>query len=145
MGFIIGLLTAVLVLNSLFLMLLILIQLPKKEAGIGQAFGGAATDALFGAGSGNTLTKITKYSATLFFLMAFGLSIIISHRTHRGDTNFGKALQKQAAVPAPASPVGANNPLQSLASATNLLEAAKTNPAATTVGATNMPSAAEKK
>ena len=58
-GFIIGLLTVILVLDCLFLVLLILIQLPKKEAGAGIAFGGGATDALFGAGSGNALTKIT--------------------------------------------------------------------------------------
>ena len=46
MSFIAGLLTAVLVLDSLLLILLILVQLPKKEAGVGQAFGGGATDAL---------------------------------------------------------------------------------------------------
>jgi len=60
MGFLIGLLTVVMVLDCLVLILLVLIQLPKKEAGMGLAFGGAATDALFGAGSGNVLTKITK-------------------------------------------------------------------------------------
>ena len=36
---------------SLFLILLVLVQLPKKEAGLGQAFGSGATDALFGSGS----------------------------------------------------------------------------------------------
>lgn len=56
-----GLLTVILVLDCLFLILLVLIQLPKKEAGAGLAFGGAASDALFGAGSGNALTKVTKY------------------------------------------------------------------------------------
>ena len=45
MGFIIGLLTVVLAIDCIFLILLILIQLPKKEAGMGTAFGGAATDA----------------------------------------------------------------------------------------------------
>ena len=68
MGFIIGLLTLVLVLDCIVLVLLVLIQLPKKEAGAGLAFGGAASDALFGAGSGNVLTKVTKYSATIFFV-----------------------------------------------------------------------------
>jgi protein translocase SecG subunit len=38
-------LTAVLVLDCIFIVLLVLVQLPKKEAGMGQAFGGAATDA----------------------------------------------------------------------------------------------------
>ena len=49
-----------------------LIQLPKKDAGAGLAFGGGATDALFGAGSGNVLTKITKYAATVFFVAGSG-------------------------------------------------------------------------
>ncbi len=57
MGFLIGLLTVVMVLDCLVLIFLVLIQLPKKEAGAGLAFGGAATDALFGAGSGNVLTQ----------------------------------------------------------------------------------------
>ena len=76
MGFIIGLLSFFMVLDCLVLILLILIQLPKKEAGAGLAFGGAATDALFGAGSGTVLTKITKYAAGIFFVMAIILSIM---------------------------------------------------------------------
>jgi preprotein translocase subunit SecG len=62
MSFVIGILTVLLVLNCLLLILLVLIQLPKKDAGAGMAFGGGAADALFGAGSGNALTKITKYA-----------------------------------------------------------------------------------
>ena len=53
MGFIIGLLTFAMVLLCGILILLVLIQLPRKEASAGLAFGGTATDALFGAGSGN--------------------------------------------------------------------------------------------
>jgi preprotein translocase subunit SecG len=79
MGFIIGLLTLVMVLDCVLLILLVLIQLPKKEAGMGLAFGGAATDALFGAGSGNVLTKITKYAAGIFFVMAIVLSALQSN------------------------------------------------------------------
>ena len=75
MGFAIGILTFVMVVDSLALILLVLIQLPKKEAGAGLAFGGAATDALFGAGSGNVLTKITKYAAAIFFILA----VVLSH------------------------------------------------------------------
>ena len=70
MAFIIGLLTFIMVLDCMVLILLVLIQLPKKEAGAGLAFGGAATDALFGAGSGTVLTKVTKYAATIFFVSA---------------------------------------------------------------------------
>jgi preprotein translocase subunit SecG len=67
-------LTVVLILDCLVLGLLVLIQLPKKEAGVGVAFGGGATDALFGAGSGNALTKLTKYTATAFFVLVIMLA-----------------------------------------------------------------------
>lgn len=72
----VGFLTVVLVLDCILLVLLVLLQLPKKEAGAGLAFGGAATDALFGAGSGNVLTKITKYVAAAFFVLSLLLAVI---------------------------------------------------------------------
>ena len=56
-----------LIVDCLLLGLLVLVQLPKKEAGVGMAFGGGAADALFGAGSGTALTKLTKYCAIVFF------------------------------------------------------------------------------
>jgi preprotein translocase subunit SecG len=86
MGFFIGLLTFVLVLNCIVLILLVLMQLPKKDAGAGLAFGGGATDALFGAGSGNVLTKATKYSATIFFVLAILIGVLQS-RYHDRSTN----------------------------------------------------------
>jgi preprotein translocase subunit SecG len=104
MAFIIGLLTFVMVLDCMVLILLVLIQLPKKEAGAGLAFGGAATDALFGAGSGTVLTRVTKYAATIFFVMAFILAILQSRFQGRRATDFQRLLEKPAAT-APAAPV----------------------------------------
>jgi preprotein translocase subunit SecG len=99
MGFLIGLLTVVMVLDCLVLILLVLIQLPKKEAGMGLAFGGAATDALFGAGSGNVLTKITKYAATFFFVLSVVLSMMQGYYHTRTTTAFQRGLM-QASPPA---------------------------------------------
>jgi preprotein translocase subunit SecG len=99
MGFLIGLLTVVLVLDCAALILLVLIQLPKKDAGAGLAFGGGATDALFGAGSGNVLTKITKYAAGTFFVLAIVLSVMQSYYHRRTATVFEQKLQ-QATPPA---------------------------------------------
>jgi preprotein translocase subunit SecG len=99
MGFLIGLLTVVMVLDCLALIFLVLIQLPKKDAGAGLAFGGAATDALFGAGSGNVLTKITKYAAGIFFGLAIVLSAMQSYYHRRTSTVFEQKLQ-QASPPA---------------------------------------------
>src|SRR5271165_3343858 len=128
MGFIIGLLTFVMVLDCLVLVLLVLIQLPKKEAGAGLAFGGAASDALFGAGSGNVLTKVTKYAATIFFVMALVLSIMQS-RFHDRTSAFQKRLDQPLTVPpgttalgTPAkTPAPGATPLAPLASSSNAL------------------------
>src|SRR3974377_138279 len=94
MAIVIGLLTLVMVLDCIVLVFLVLIQLPKKEAGAGVAFGGAATDALFGAGSGNVLTKITKYAATTFFVMALILGLLQSRYSSRAASKFTEALSK---------------------------------------------------
>jgi len=97
MGFFIGLLTFVLVLNCLALVFLVLMQLPKKDAGAGLAFGGGATDALFGAGSGNVLTNATKYAAGLFFVLSLVIGILQSSYHARAVTELEKAVAGQPA------------------------------------------------
>src|SRR5881227_3462296 len=106
MGFVIGLLTVFMVLDCAFLILLVLMQLPKKEAGAGLAFGAGATDALFGAGSGNFLTKATKYAAGIFFVLAIVLSLLESYRAHQPGSDFLQKLgqQQQPAIVAPPTP-----------------------------------------
>ena len=103
----ISLLTFILVLDCLLLILLILIQLPKKEAGLGTAFGSSTTDALFGAGTGTALTQITKYAAGIFFIIALTLTVLNNHRSRQSGVLFEKAIQKEAAkaaeVPPPAA------------------------------------------
>ncbi|MDI9401523.1 MAG: preprotein translocase subunit SecG [Limisphaerales bacterium] len=79
MEFIIGLFRFILFVDCALLILLVLIQLPKKEAGLGVAFGGAATDALFGAGAGNAITKLTKWCAVFFFVLSLGLAVADTH------------------------------------------------------------------
>lgn len=114
MSFIVGILTFILVINCLLLILLVLIQLPKKDAGAGVAFGGGATDALFGAGSGNALTKITKWSAGIFFALAIVLSLMNTHmRKSRNILEIPKNLPAKVAAPAatltPVTPVVVSN------------------------------------
>jgi preprotein translocase subunit SecG len=106
MGFLIGLLTLVLLLDCVVLVLLVLVQLPKKEAGAGLAFGGAASDALFGAGSGNVLTKITKYAAIGFFVLAVGLSLLQSTYHRRTTSSFQQKLEQSGRSPGAAMPTG---------------------------------------
>jgi preprotein translocase subunit SecG len=98
----IGLLTVVMILDCLVLVFLVLIQLPKKEAGAGLAFGAGATDALFGAGSGTVLTKITKHAATIFFVLAIVLSVMQMRYHRRSASRLERELAKPGSLTAPA-------------------------------------------
>jgi len=131
MQFIIGILTVLLVVNCLALILLVLVQLPKKDAGAGIAFGGGTADALFGAGSGNVLTKITKWAAGILLVMCLLLGYL-HDKVHSDNTalDFARQVQqkqmqsttmtpapKPGAQPAPAAnnlltttPTGSNGP-----------------------------------
>jgi preprotein translocase subunit SecG len=113
--FLIIILSVVMVLDCVILCLLVLMQLPKKEAGAGLAFGGAASDALFGAGSGNFLTKATKWSAGVFFALALFLSLLQSYRAHQKGSEFLQHMKEHpteqpsitappAATPPPSTP-----------------------------------------
>lgn len=104
MLFLIIVLSVVMVIDCTIMVFLVLMQLPKKEAGAGLAFGGAATDALFGAGSGNFLTKTTKWTAGIFFGLAIMLSLLQSYRAHQPGSEFMqkvKATQNEQPVIAP--------------------------------------------
>jgi preprotein translocase subunit SecG len=133
LSFLIGFLTVVLVLDCLFLLLLILIQLPKKEAGLGQAFGSGTTDALFGAGSGTALTKMTKYGAVTFFVLTFLLAILNAQQYKAGG-GLRKALEqasKEAAAQPPTPAASAVKPPVATNAALKLnLPPVNTNPAA---------------
>src|SRR5712672_409182 len=95
MGFLIGLFTLVMVLDCLILVFFVLIKLPTKEAGAGLAFG---------SGSGTVLTKITKYAATTFFVLAIVLSVMQSNYHRRTSTEFEKNLEKPGRLPAAVAP-----------------------------------------
>jgi preprotein translocase subunit SecG len=110
MSFFAGILTFILIINCLLLILLILVQLPKKDAGSGLAFGGGAADALFGAGSGNVLTKITKWATIVFLGMAIVLGMIESSLHNRnGVSDFEKRVsqspQPSLTMPPSSAPV----------------------------------------
>ncbi|HXG49108.1 MAG TPA: preprotein translocase subunit SecG [Methylomirabilota bacterium] len=140
MIWIIGFLTFLLVVDCLFLILLVLVQLPKKEAGLGQAFGASATDALFGAGSGNALTKMTKYTAVVFFALTLSLSMLNARqaRSKSGDPRL-RLTPAERAEATPLRPTPTNADPQ--ATTTNLAPTAATNgttsPPAPSTPATN--------
>src|SRR6266481_6171078 len=110
MSWIVGILSVFLVIACILLILLVLIQLPKKEAGMGQAFGGAATDALFGAGSGTALTKMTKYAAGIFFALTLLISILHGHqaRSKGGDPRNLLTLEDKLSLVTPSAAAKTN-------------------------------------
>jgi preprotein translocase subunit SecG len=133
MNFIAGVLTFFLVVNSLLLILLVLVQLPKKDAGAGLAFGGGAADALFGAGSGNVLTKITKWAMGIFMALAVVLGYLQDNAVHGGgSTNFIKEVQQkqQQQVQPPSAPVSQPSAQTTPPPANNNLNLPSTIPAA---------------
>src|SRR5258708_612464 len=143
MSILIGFLTVVLVLDCLLIILLVLIQLPKKEAGMGTAFGGGATDALFGAGTGTALTKMTKYSAAIFFVIALTLTVLNNARARQSGLLFQKAIQQEANKPPEATPAAATASA-SVTFDTNALKKLATNaPHATTPPAIAPPNTTE--
>jgi protein translocase SecG subunit len=118
MSFVIGVLTFLLVVNCLLLILLVLVQLPKKDAGAGIAFGGGTADALFGSGSGNVLTKITKYATGVFLGLSIVLGIMQSHlRNEGGAAGFTQLLQQKQQQAATTQPPAQSKP--PVAAATN--------------------------
>jgi len=143
MVFLIGFLTLVMVLTCIALIGLVLIQLPKKDTGGGLAFGGGASDALFGAGSGTVLTKITKYAAAIFFALAIILAVLQSHYHNQASSEFGKALEhpRQTAQPQPTAPAPAAAPANPLTTTNEMTAPATgaTNPATVLPEATNAP------
>ncbi len=111
MQLVINLLSLVLVVISLFLGLLVLLQLPKKEAGITAAFGAESTAAIFGAGSGTALTQITRWCATLFLGLCFVIAVLTARLSKSKTDRIKELLDKPApaatttvpALPAPAA------------------------------------------
>ena len=117
MSFIIGVLTFFLVANCLLLILLVLVQLPKKDAGAGIAFGGGAADALFGAGSGHALTKITKYATGTFLALALLLGYLQDKAHHNASASDFEKKVAQQQMQKPIAPLIASQPVAAPAAA----------------------------
>ncbi len=132
MSILLNLLTAVLILVSLFLILVVLAQ-KAKDGGMGAALGGGAAEAAFGAETGNVLSKSTIYAAVLFFVLAFTLYLGRIYERKHGGADAGNALPSIAA-PAATAAAAAN-----ATAAPGVKVPAATTPAATTAPTTPAP------
>ncbi|HEY5228008.1 MAG TPA: preprotein translocase subunit SecG [Opitutaceae bacterium] len=73
MSILLGFCTAILILTSIVLILLVLAQKAKSDGGMGAAMGGGMAEATFGADTGNVLSKATINAAIVFFVMSISL------------------------------------------------------------------------
>src|SRR5437667_12805130 len=78
MNLLINLLLVIYVLVALLMVLVILMQRPKR-AGLCAAFGGAVTGNLFRAQTTNVFVTFAAWLAGIFFALAFSLSILYAH------------------------------------------------------------------
>ena len=107
MSIVIGVLTFILVVTSLFLVMIVLMQRAKTDGGIGAAMAGGATESAFGAETSNVLSGATIKAAVVFFVLSFGLYLanIYQSKSHAaGDTKL-PTVNAPAALPAPAAPL----------------------------------------
>jgi preprotein translocase subunit SecG len=73
MSILLGFCTAILILTSIVLILLVLAQKAKSDGGMGAAMGAGMAEATFGADTGNVLSKATINAAVVFFVMSITL------------------------------------------------------------------------
>ena len=86
----IWLFTAVLILVSVFIVLVVLAQKAKTDGGKGAALGGGATEAAFGADTGNVLTGLTIKAAIAFFVLTFGLYLANIYASKHAKSSEGQ-------------------------------------------------------
>ena len=83
MGVLTALFNTLIILISLFLICLILIQ-RGKGGGLAGAFGGVGGSSAFGTKAGDTFTKITVVTASIWILMAMLLVVLTGQRSTSG-------------------------------------------------------------
>lgn len=108
MNILLGILTFVLIVTSVFLVLVVLMQKAKNDGGLGAAMGGGMAEAAFGADTSNVLSKATINAAIAFFILAFALYLgRIYQRTHGASAGDGLPTIAAPASTQPAAPMTA--------------------------------------
>lgn len=127
MDILFGILTIVLVLVSAFMILVVLMQRGNANGGLGAAMGGGMAESAFGAETSNVLTKVTRNTAIVFFVMTFGLYLaqLWLHREAELQEE-GTALPEFATE----EPSAAQNALQELMSESAELQSESSSAAA---------------
>jgi preprotein translocase subunit SecG len=107
MSLVIGILTFVLVITSLFLVLVVLMQRAKTDGGIGAAMGGGSMESTFGADTNNVLTGATIKAAIVFFIASFVLYLAHIYQSKHQDAvenSLPSVVAPAVPAPQPATP-----------------------------------------
>ena len=119
----------------ILVVLVILMQRPSANAGMGSALGGGAAETVFGGESANVLSKMTTTLTVILFVLSFGLYLGFVAR----EKPSAKALDAKATAPvaapaapaatAPAAPAPAPAPASAVAKPQSTPAPAATTPA----------------
>lgn len=93
--------------------LVILMQRPSANAGMGAALGGGAAETAFGGEAGNVLTKMTNIFIIIFLVLSLGLFLGYKRTKPVNDTPAGKGdslIKDLSKSEAPATPAIAPAP-----------------------------------
>lgn len=83
----------------ILVVLIILMQRPSANAGMGAALGGGAAESVFGGESANVLSRMTTTLTVILFVLSFGLYLGFVAREKKAPS----ALDAAATAPAPAA------------------------------------------
>lgn len=86
-SFFIFILTIALILISAFTVLVILMQRPTSNGGLGSALGGGAAEMAFGGDTTRVLNKWTIYGTVAFFVLSFALSMLYINKKSDNSSN----------------------------------------------------------
>jgi preprotein translocase subunit SecG len=81
--------------------LIILMQRPSANAGMGSALGGGAAESVFGGESANVLSRMTTTLTVILFILSFGLYLGFVAREKKAPS----AIAPATVTSAPATPV----------------------------------------
>lgn len=110
MEFLIGFGIVALIVLSLFIILVVLMQRPSANAGMGSALGGGAAEQAFGSETGNVLTKATVWATILFFVLCFGLFLGTQKKISTEEGAVDRLTPIEDAAPEPPAPPAPSAP-----------------------------------
>lgn len=104
MNFLLGFGIVALIVLSLFIILVVLMQKPSANAGMGSTLGGGAAEQAFGSDAGNILTRATVWATIIFFVLCFLLYLGTQKQVGSNDQEGISAPEGQVKDGTPTNP-----------------------------------------